>query len=547
VADLPVCTPPGIAEQLGIDENICDDFTNATNAEVPDGAPTATVVSAIVDTANASASAGANGTPGVVVLRTISNSSAHALSAAAEAATSCTVPSFMDAAAGDAGGGCIAGCCRDGACVCRPGYVGALCEYQITCTVAVTSTPESDHLTFLPPDAHACRTELLSSELTRCTCSRLGPTAALLFRQSSIYFNGLFTLPGDGGGLDSLQAAVLWPLLLTYSIAMALGFRMDGRTLYLAPPCLPAWVVLTPPVTLHAYFGYLVRTRSMVVRPFCVIPDHSSLTHLQLVHLLYSNILTTAVLVAATLGAEQCTSEATMLAFLCALAAKLVVSVGRRAFALSNNHGRRGVALKHHAQQRQRHRDGTPQLAEAAHVTLREEEGGSSATTAAASLSSSSSPSRSAKGVPMVRYLSCEACADADAQPTPQAASPSASPPAALPASPPPSPPLARDGPMLMNNTMAAEEEEGRGVPQEARSGVSTPRRVRWRWRIGQWHLSLKLPGTLGRTKVEDGMKLTGGASAEVDSELRCILAARLPRSTLSFAAFWRRVCRGRL
>eukprot|EP00966_Prymnesium_polylepis_P238062 5505444-Prymnesium_polylepis.1 len=32
---------------------------------------------------------------------------------------------------------CVAGCCVDGRCVCRSGYVGARCDIQLACTSAV--------------------------------------------------------------------------------------------------------------------------------------------------------------------------------------------------------------------------------------------------------------------------------------------------------------------------------------------------------------------------------------------------------------------------
>ena len=79
---------------------------------------------------------------------------------------------------------CQAGCCIDGGCVCRDGYVGGRCDVQLRC--GATASADAD--TF---DLDACATiELPEERRAICSCSdlefvavlaqRLQPTSALL-------------------------------------------------------------------------------------------------------------------------------------------------------------------------------------------------------------------------------------------------------------------------------------------------------------------------------------------------------------------------------
>ena len=79
---------------------------------------------------------------------------------------------------------CQAGCCVDGGCVCREGYVGGRCDVKLRCGAAASADAE----TF---DFDACATiELPEERRAICSCSdlefvavlaqRLQPTSALL-------------------------------------------------------------------------------------------------------------------------------------------------------------------------------------------------------------------------------------------------------------------------------------------------------------------------------------------------------------------------------
>ena len=160
-----------------------------------------------------------------------------------------------------------------------------------------------------------------------------------------------------------------WLACTLYVLAMALAAAADRRTLYTTQ--LPGWLDPTTPFSLSRYLGYLVRTRSSVLRILCVVPDHTPFTRVQLVHLLYTNVATTAVIVMVTFGVEQCTEAAAALAFLCALLAKLVVSLGRRIFRKANASGRKGAALAYHELQRK-----LAHLASAEHARRRPREEG---------------------------------------------------------------------------------------------------------------------------------------------------------------------------
>ena len=265
----------------------------------------------------------------------------------------CTAPALFSAYY-DPASHCVAGCCvPDGQCVCSPGFSGPRCEFKLQCAVA-----PSLHASFTPPSAHACTTRPLleNPAFVQCECISAGIVGVLRYRYMPI-----FSVPApalvdtfhDLGRLLSDRSVLTGIILALYAASLLVAAAFDRRTIYTTR--LPAWLSRDRPFTLRAHLGYLVRTSSSVLRIFHVVPEHVPHTRIQLVHLLYANLMTIATITAARLWKDQCTPFDSLLAFACALLAKLPIYAGRQLFRCANSVGRRGRAIRHHRRMRRQH------------------------------------------------------------------------------------------------------------------------------------------------------------------------------------------------
>ena len=141
---------------------------------------------------------------------------------------------------------CQAGCCVDGACVCREGFVGARCEAQLRCGGA---TSPGDSLW----DFDACETISLPEGQSRAICSctglefvsvlshRLRPASALLDALDPEWSEWPRELHG---GLENMTlAGWLWVCipLVTYVLMMCGAWVLDQRECYSA--VVPHWAL----------------------------------------------------------------------------------------------------------------------------------------------------------------------------------------------------------------------------------------------------------------------------------------------------------------
>ena len=188
---------------------------------------------------------------------------------------------------------CQAGCCVDGGCVCRDGYVGVQCDARLRCGAATSATEASW-------DLGACDTVVLPDERRAvCSCTdvefvavfshRLRPTSALLD-----------TLDRDDWpddlrkALRSLSATGwLWlcALSATYALLACAAWVLDQRTCYTT--AVPHWADPgSQGFPLWRQANYFARTQLQLLRPMHVMPGRTSYTRLQCVH----SIALTAVL-----------------------------------------------------------------------------------------------------------------------------------------------------------------------------------------------------------------------------------------------------------
>ena len=238
---------------------------------------------------------------------------------------------------------CVAGCCVQGACACRVGYVGARCDVELRCALVAPG-----HATF---DLTSCGTHHVlrgpnETNRLRCTCNSVGVVAALRFH---------LTPPTNKGSLGDLPRLLpllllppqcwLLPALLGLLFAvLLLAFWMDCTTLYISSdsprllwclrprPSAPLWAELRWCALM------ICLTRSSVLRIVFVAPGFTVYTSQQLVIVLANSIAINALCVALFLerDGEICSAVAALIVTLSTIAASLVASLCRLCFRWAN-------------------------------------------------------------------------------------------------------------------------------------------------------------------------------------------------------------------
>ena len=253
---------------------------------------------------------------------------------------------------------CVAGCCSDEACACRPGYLGRHCEFELRCALV----SEADGLFDI--SGGTCATVGLPDEqghLT-CRCSQLGTIAALRFKlmpptNAMGGFGELHRSMGRTAPLLSVPPqSWLLPLLLSgFGAALVMCWWGDLSTLYLSPDsprllwCLRPHDVAshlgphTSVISLHLQALRLlvvatVLTRSSVLRVYHAYPGVTIYTHTQLLVVLANSIVINALCVALFFqrDTEVCSAIASLVAFLSLATASLLASAGRLVFRWAN-------------------------------------------------------------------------------------------------------------------------------------------------------------------------------------------------------------------
>ena len=220
----------------------------------------------------------------------------------------CEQPALLDFSSTN--GTCVAGCCEEGVCVCREGYHGPRCEFELRCASA--SADQSRW------DLEACTTSTRANDdgtltTVNCSCTQVDYVAALRFRVTPSANVDLYAL---GRRMPSLLPAVplAWLLpSLAYMVLVAWAVYRDRSTLY--STTLPRW--LAPPRGRFWFCGqflFHLRTRQTMLRVVHVMPDHTPYSHLQLLHLLISTLTATFASVILFLNKRQCTAEAAIVA-----------------------------------------------------------------------------------------------------------------------------------------------------------------------------------------------------------------------------------------
>ena len=87
----------------------------------------------------------------------------------------CRVPPLFSY---DANSSCLAGCCINSSCVCREGYSGDLCEYELQCATARDGLESGFESGF---STGGCETASADGSV-HCTCHELGFVAVIRFR-----------------------------------------------------------------------------------------------------------------------------------------------------------------------------------------------------------------------------------------------------------------------------------------------------------------------------------------------------------------------------
>ena len=239
---------------------------------------------------------------------------------------------------------CVAGCCRDGTCACRAGYLGSQCELHPRCVLSRAGTSVFD-------DGRSCVT--LHSELHAghliCGCTELGVVAALYFRMTPPVNAIAPTIVEHAPELLSLEPQRwLLPLLTVgFLTSVAVARWLDLRALYMSAesPQLPQWLRPLPTNAsgLDVFVSTLVvtlLTRSSILRIYHVYPGFTVFGHVQLVVVLANSITVNALTVGLFLqrDADVCSPLTAVVVTLSVAIGSLLPSLGRLLFRWGNFH-----------------------------------------------------------------------------------------------------------------------------------------------------------------------------------------------------------------
>ena len=317
----------------------------STPSAPPSASPDASLVSGIVAVGllDSDDRFVTGGIDAATLLGTLPVSITFALTSAPGAGNaSCVSPRLFTGVA--ASESCVAGCCIDGRCHCKPGFAGDRCELELRCFSA-----EDSHGAF---STHGCSTAFDGVDHVHCACPRLGYFAVVQYRLSPMLNLDLSFAVGRVI-LRQLQLPGWTAVLATYAVAMLYAFFLDQRTLYMdspphwlrpdsesmtrsilyrngAPLPVPARSALRlhePPARLlllppsypsascirscsHPHLARsptvctAVRTRTTLLRSFFVAREYTLYTRSQLTHCLTLNLGATALTVALLFGRQ---------------------------------------------------------------------------------------------------------------------------------------------------------------------------------------------------------------------------------------------------
>ena len=230
---------------------------------------------------------------------------------------------------------CVAGCCVESACRCRPGYTGPRCEVELACALmphGSASFSVLDESCFTNADA--------AGRSITCTCRMVGTVALFRFRNTPA-MNLIGFHPDLLSRLSLQHSSSMVPMLfaLCYALILAIAVTFDARTVYVATtdPALPDWLRPRP----FTFLGDLLataRTRTALLRLFFVHPGHTVYTRAQLVHVLMASLTASLLSIALFLGREEetCSARAQLLAFIALCFSSVVATLGRLAFKLAD-------------------------------------------------------------------------------------------------------------------------------------------------------------------------------------------------------------------
>lgn len=306
IVEPPLCSEADVSEEGGSGGSgggveLASDFVNTTSSS-----NATSVVIAIHDDSGDGDSGDGDGVDGAQ----------NATISSAE----CITP-YLFSTAYDRERHCVAGCCVDGACVCRAGFNGFRCQYQLQCVVVPSLTAASpQHGRSLP--GAPCVTQRVGDSLVLCACQQIGLVGVIRYRfYPSIHIP---TVPTSASRLGALLAhlADSWLFLLlplAYALAISLATALDRRTLFVGEAELPWWLDSRRPFSMRQDVIRAAREHSALLRLLSVVPDHTRYTHAQLTHLLFAQWANHFAVNAALLRIDHCITVAALLASICAV------------------------------------------------------------------------------------------------------------------------------------------------------------------------------------------------------------------------------------
>ena len=237
---------------------------------------------------------------------------------------SCAQPGFLSFTQQD--NYCVGGCCTNGRCVCRNGYVGDFCEIQLSCTSAANA-----HSAF---SGASCVTTHRGGRAVSCSCTSIGLMAVLSYR---LMPRVNLQLDSDWWKrLNTESLASRW-LAAGYLLWMALALIADQRHLFSVER--PRWLQPKPGDELRTDLMKNIRTRTWLLRTFNVVPEFVVYSCAQVAHGLATAIAVNVLAVLLLVGRQQCSSEAVFIAALGAVVASMAALSCRLLFKWANFRG----------------------------------------------------------------------------------------------------------------------------------------------------------------------------------------------------------------